>query len=244
MMNRKLMIAASFAALLGGFATPSFAQDEGAIGEGEDVVVTGSRIDRLRDDGVSVPTIGLTRRADFYLQTIVIVGDTRDQPQRRDEMLRMMRAALDRANASGLRISMSEEALRPITAADIPRMSFFRDSRPDAERLSFLVKLPLTATMTPEEVESRITNFIRSVQPVGRAVMERAGGNNLSVIRPEQYRSAIIGAIAADGSVQSRQFGEDYGVEAFGLQRPVEWSRSGSFDVFLYIPYQLNVVPR
>lgn len=38
--------------------------------------------------------------------------------------------------------------------------------------------------------------------------------------------------------------GADYVIEARGIERPVEWSRSGATDVLLYVPYQLSVVPR
>jgi hypothetical protein len=42
----------------------------------------------------------------------------------------------------------------------------------------------------------------------------------------------------------SQRFGAGYAVEARGIDRQVEWSRAGLTDVFLYIPYQITVVPK
>ncbi len=73
--------------------------------------------------------------------------------------------------------------------------------------------------------------------------MEPADELTLSVVRPDQYRGAIIEP-AADAHVTAAKMGPDYAIEAKGLERPVEWSRASLTEVFLYVPYEYSVVPK
>lgn len=98
------------AALLALAAAGAQAQD---INEGE-VMVTGSRINQVyidprtnmaietEEDASGLPSVGLRRRADFALLPVVVAGDTRELEQRREEILTMVRSALDLARRSGL----------------------------------------------------------------------------------------------------------------------------------------------
>ena len=79
---------------------------------------------------------------------------------------------------------------------------------------------------------------------VGRAEMEPQGELTLSVVRPDQYRGAIIDLVAADAYATAATMGPDYAIEAKGLERPVEWSRASLTEVFLYVPYRYDVVPK
>jgi hypothetical protein len=221
-------------------STPALAQEED-IGNAE-VVVTAMR----RDSGnfsESVPVIGLRKRADFAIQTVTITGDTRDETQRREEMAQMLRSAIDRAAAHGVELATGSTVVEPVNSSNYRNLPLLRDGRPDAERYVFLVKVPLADGVDATTALARIGAYIRSVQPVGRALMQRSGDLTLSVVRPDQYGGEIVGLIAADAREQAGQFGPGYAVEAVGLQRPVEWSRVGLIDVFLYIPYTLTVVP-
>nr|WP_137677932.1 hypothetical protein [Parerythrobacter lutipelagi] len=86
---------------------------------------------------------------------------------------------------------------------------------------------------------------MQSVQPVGRAQF-LPGSNrvNLSIVKPDQYRSAVIDWIAVDSREVSGQIGENYAVQIDGLQRPVDWVRWEQLDVMLFVPYELEVIPR
>lgn len=74
--------------------------------------------------------------------------------------------------------------------------------------------------------------------------MEPEGQLTLSVVRPDQYRGAIIDLVAADAHATPEKMGPDYAIEAKGLERPVEWSRASPTEVFLYVPYSYDVVPK
>ena len=63
---------------------------------------------------------------------------------------------------------------------------------------------------------------------------ERAG--TVQVQGPGAAGQLEAGRLAA-------KFGPGHGIEARGVDRPIEWSRASLTEVFLYVPYQLTVVP-
>jgi hypothetical protein len=234
------------------FATPAEAQD---LNEGE-VVVTGARarqsyIDprtnrriETESDSSGLPSVGLRRRADFALLPVIIAGDTREQDRRREEILTMVRSALDLARRSNIELAVGDFFVVPLTAENYRTLAFLGDGRPDSERVAFFVKTRLGASA--EEANAAITRleqFVRSVPAAGRAEMRAAGALTLSIVAPDQYRGALLDLIAQDARAIATRFGPDQRVEAHGLDRPVEWRRAGVTEVFLYIPHRIVFRP-
>lgn len=218
---------------------PLRAQDEGSA----EVIVTAMR--RESDDYVSeMPAVGLRRIADFAVQEVTVSGDTRDKARRESEIYDMVKGAIAAAERSGVQLAFGERTLQPLTITNYRNLTLKNDSRPDSERTSFLVKTPLGKGIDGQTAQARITAFIKSVKPVGRAQIEESEDLTLSIVAPDQYRGAVAEAIAADARRMAGRFGEDYAVEVEGLNRPVEWARAGLSDVLLYIPYKLVVRPR
>ena len=64
--------------------------------------------------------------------------------------------------------------------------------------------------------------------------------------RPDRYRGAIIDLVAAHAYAHAtpKKMGPDYAIEAKSLERPVEWSRASLTEVFPYVPYSYDVVPK
>lgn len=209
-----------------------------------EVVVTGSR--RGMDDfDESRPVIGLYRPADYAILDVTIAGDTRDLDKRRAEIMDMVKSAIELAPKFGVELATGAEIVEPLTLANYRNLGFRNDNRPDTDRTSFLIKVKLGAGVDGVAVRDRIRKFIKAVPPVGRA--EIRGGNDeftLSIVGPDQYRNQILDIIAADAKSVSGRLGADYGVEVKGLDRPVEWSRAGLTDVFLYVPYNMVVRPK
>lgn len=223
----------------------AFAQDDATaqdIGQSE-IVVTGTR---RQADGYDerVPLIGLRRRADFAVQEVNITGDTRDPAARHTEMYAMLRGAIELAGKRGVQLAIGDTVIEPLTLANYRELTLTKDTRPDSERVSFLVKTPLGGGIDSKAALDRISAFIKAVPAVGRALIEESGDLTLSVVKPDQYRDQIVRLVADDARTLSQHFGSDYGVEARGIERQVEWSRAGLTDVFLYIPYQLTVRPK
>ena len=224
---------------------PAFAQNDANaqdIGQSE-IVVTGTR---RQADGYDerVPLIGLRRRADFALQEVNITGDTRDPAIRHTEMYAMLRGAIELAGKRGVQLAIGDTVIEPLTLANYRDLTLTKDNRPDAERVSFLVKTPLGDGIDSKAALDKISAFIKAVPAVGRALIEERGDLTLSVVKPDQHGDQIVRLVAEDARKLSQQFGSDYGVEAKGIERQVEWSRAGLTDVFLYIPYQLTVRPK
>lgn len=231
---------------------PAIAQD---INSGE-VVVTGSRARQVYidprtnmaiesdEDASGLPSVGMRRRADFALLPVVVAGDTRDREQRRQEILNMVRSALDLARRSGVELAIGDFFVVPLTADNYRTLNFLGDGRPDSERVAFFVKTRLGAGADEaNQAIARLEQFIRSVPAAGRAEMRAAGPLTLSIVAPDQYRGQILDMIAEDARTVAARFGPNQAIEAHGLDRPVEWRRAGVTEVFLYIPHRLVFRP-
>jgi hypothetical protein len=210
--------------------------------ESGEIVVTGTR--READDyDESIPAVGLKRTADFAIQMVTVVGDTRDQQKRRDEIFAMIRGAIDLAGRRGdVELATGEMVVEPLTAANYRNLALSTDGRPDTDRTSFLVKTRLSGSDAKTALD-RIAAFIKAVPTVGRAEMRASGDLTLSIVGPDRYRGQIVDLVAADAKATAAKLGADYAGEATGLDRPVEWSRASLTEVFLYVPYRYTVVP-
>ncbi len=231
-------------ALAGPLAAPLAAQDLNS----QEIMVTGSRIafeeSEYDEYNNERPAVGLRRTADFLVQNVAIRGDTRDPKQRASEIRKMLNEAVRRAGAAGVELAYGEYILTPLTAANVEELTLSPDNRPDSQRVSFLVKAKLSDSQSGSVAQKRIADFIESVPENGRAQMDEMGDASLSVIGPDSYRLQITSAIAEDAKRLTAQMGENYAVEVEGLNKPVQWARSGPSEVFLFIPYKLTVLPR
>lgn len=232
------------ALLLVALAVPAGAQN---IGEAE-IIVTGSRIARPGLDSMDPisldrpPAIGLKQLADFAVQQVTIVGDTRDEAKRRDEIFAMVKKAIELAGKrGGIELATGTYVVEPLTLANYRNLELEEDDeRDDVEQVSFLVKTRLTGTDAKAALE-RIEAFVKAVPAVGRAEMEKEGDLTLSVVGPDRYRAAIVDLVAADARAMAARLGPAYTVRADGLDRAVQWSRASLTEVYLYVPYSYSV---
>lgn len=249
---RRIMLTLGSAVAAMAIALPAHAQD---LNAGE-VVVTGSRVQQnyidprtnriveVEEESSGLPAIGMRRRADSALIPVIIAGDTREQGPRREEILTMVRTALELARRSNIELAIGDFFVVPLTADNYRTLAFYGDGRPDSERVAFFIKTRLGSSADEANAAiTRLEQFIQSVPKAGRAEMRANGPLTLSIIAPDQYRSQILDMIAADARSIAERFGPDQRVEAQGLDRPVEWRRAGVTEVFLYIPHRLVFRP-
>lgn len=209
----------------------------------EEVIVTAQR--RSADNYTDTkPAVGLKRTADFAVQEVTIAGDTRDPDARSNEIYATLANAIAQAPKSGVQLAYGELTIQPVTLRNYRDLTLKRDSRPDSQKVTLLIKAPLQNGRDAQAAQAAITAFVKAVKPVGRALMETNDDLTFSIVDPDQYRSAIADVIAADGKAMAAKLGPDYGVEIEGLNRPVEWARAGLSEVLLYIPYKLVIVPK
>lgn len=215
----------------------------------QEVVVTGQRRGaylnaETGNEPSSRPIINLKRTADFAVQIVRIIGDTRDETKRREEIYAMLESAIGLAARQGVELAVGDYLVEPLTIANFKNVPLSYGGRSDTEQATFLVKTRLVAGMDAKTALERITKYIRAVPPVGRAELEPIGGMTLSVVSPDQYRSQIIKLIAADAATTAAEFGPGYGVDVTGLDRPVEWARASLTEVFLYLPAAYTIRPK
>jgi hypothetical protein len=215
-----------------------------------EIIVTGSRVrmsnveDGIESIAAAPPAVGLRRRADFALLPVVVAGDTRETAARREEILAMVRNAIQLAGRSGVELATGDFIVTPLTLDNYRTLAMVSDGRPDSEQVRFYVKTRLGAAA--EEANAavrRLEQFVRTVPASGRAEMRAAGPLTLSVVGPNQYRGQILDLIAQDARAVAARFGPEQAIEAHGLDRPVEWQRSGATELFLYIPHRLVFRP-
>jgi len=217
---------------------PAFAQE---------VIVTASRRGGYLNsyaDGDTKPFVHLRRQADYVVQTVRIVGDTREEGKRREEVYAMVRNAVEMAGKQGVELSTGNYIIEPLTMANYTNLTLSGDGRADTSVATFLVKVKLEPGMDAKTALGRIGKFIAAVPAVGRAEMQAVGDLTLSVVNPDQYRGQIIGLIAEDAKGSAAMFGSDYGVEISGLDKPVEWTRGSLTEVFLYLPVEYTIRPK
>jgi len=198
-------------------AVPASAQDL----QNAEVVVTGSRVDQ-EDYSRDMPAVGLRRTADFLVQQVTIRGDTRDQKQRRQEIHEMLARAIALASKHGVELAFGDYILTPLTAATVDDLVIKNDTRPDSERVDFLVKAPLAGKESGTAAEQRISDYVEAVPQVGRAQMDESGDATLSVVGPDSYRGQIADKVADDARAMAARMGEGYAVKVEGLNMPVQ----------------------
>lgn len=226
---------------LAGLATPAFAQ-EADLSTAE-VIVTASRRESDSFDDRR-PAIGLLKTADFAVQEIAITGDTRDPAARQNEIYATLLRAIQEAPSHGVELAFGETIVTPLTTSNYKDVPLAGDGRPDSNRASVLIKVALGKGIDAREAAARVTRFRKAVQVVGRALVLEVEDMRLSIVGPDKYRSDIAAAISDDARKIAAKFGGDYAVQVKGLNRPVEWSRAGLTEVFLYVPYELTITPK
>lgn len=218
---------------------PASAQDLSS----QEVVVTAQRVEQ-DDYQRDMPAVGLRRTADFLVQEVIIRGDTRDPKQRATEIRQMLQKAIKMADKHGVQLAFGGFILTPLTLQNLDDVTLTNDNRPDSQKLEFLIKAPLGGSETGAAAQKRIEDYIEAVPEVGRAQMDESGDASLSIVGPDKYRTQIADKVMEDARTLAAKMGSGYAVTLEGLNMPVQWTRAGSSEVLLYIPYKLVVVPK
>lgn len=227
------------AALAATTAPAAIAQDLSS----QEVVVTGTRIEQ--DDYQSdMPAVGLRRTADFLVQEAVIRGDTRDPKQRAAEIRQMLTKAVQMADRYGVQLAFGDYILTPLTLQNLDDVTLSNDSRPDSQKLVFLIKAPLGNAQSGAAAQKRIEDYAEAVPEIGRAQMDLWDDPSLSIVGPDQYRGQIADKVMEDARAIAEKMGAVYAVTLEGLNMPVLWTRASPSEVMLYIPYKMVVVPK
>ena len=236
---KKLMLMTVAASLL--TPTAAMAQDEALV------VVTASRVDRDEYDEYyedDQSAIGLTRSADFFVKPMFVESDSRDASTRRAEVTSMLEAVIAQAQRQGISLVAGDYKLEPLTLESLADLSFGRGSRPDTTRAQIYARLPVGGRFgSIDDVDAAVIPFAKSVPVSGRSYIE-TGSTELAINNPQQYRVAVVKAIADESKRYAALFGNDYGIEIRGLDSELYFKQSSETEVFLYLEHSFVIAPK
>jgi hypothetical protein len=203
----------------------------------EEVVVTGSRVDFY-----GMPAIAIVKEADFLVQNIRLVNDSRAPDLRRDEIIETIEAMLRRADAMpGMALSYGTGFLEPIDLTDESLELIEDRERIDTSFVDIYAKVEFDASGDARDQIAALREFISGAEVVGRTAIEPLGDIGLSIVGPEQYRYEIIRAIADENRRLQEALGSGCKVSVDGLEARVEWERTDVSELTLYIPYGIEI---
>lgn len=212
---------------------------------GDEIVVTGTRLDRYSND--QVPNIYLEKKADFVVLEINIENDTRQYANRSNELrktvLALTKAAENRADIDLTIFKTIEVGYDEVIINSDFTMEKFDDavtsgSRSDTSRISLVLKTPLIASDTTlEGPYERLEKFYEGITLVGRTLITDGGEPNLSIKSVERYREELVSAIVSDIDRHQQLLPGTQRVEISGLEKPLRWERAGELTLRVYVPY-------
>lgn len=237
-------LAAVGALLAVAVATPALAQDQTEINE---IVVTGTRMQRDYQPAVAPPAVTVTRRADNLIVTIQVVNDTREAAGRRAELMQTLRSMARAAGSQpdialsiiedGQLVAFTEDMVSTLTLG-------VDDDRSDTSTATLIVKTPIRADDTLDSASGRIERFVESADTSGRSLVEIYGSWQLSIVNPVQYRPVVLQAIAEDARRTATIFGDGYAVDVGGMSNTLTWVQSGPLELAMFVPYDMRVTPK
>jgi hypothetical protein len=205
----------------------------------EEIVVT-SRMREASYEGM--PSVIIRKPADFLVQEIRLINDSRSPELRKTEILKTIQGLLKRAaDLRNVALSYGEGFLVPIDLNDESLQIIEDQKRPDTSVVDIFVKVTLTEKDVTQERIADLRRFIKEARVVGRTEIEPRGDIGLSIVNPEKYRMELLNKIAVDNSQLGKAMGSQCRVKVAGLERRVEWERTGVAELTLYIPYGVEI---
>lgn len=207
--------------------------------EAETIVVTGSRI-----DWYDSPAVILVKPADYLVQQVKLLNDSRDQKLREEELTKTVKGILRKANRNNsIELGVGKEIVYPITLEDL-QLDFEKGERNDTSVVYLYIKTPISEKAKVEKLVTRIYDFIDDITVSGRTEVEKNGELVLSIVNPEKYRRELLVKIAEDINSTLIIFGDSYKAEIEGLSQALMWERASVSELRLYLEYNFVLVAK
>ena len=207
----------------------------------DEIIVTGSY--RNEKD---LPGSYLKRRGDHLLLAVTVVNDTREEAARKNEIYETLKNAVDASSKqSGMELSVFDAQGNLIALTrDNYQIQLSKGSRPDTSTTSIRIKMKIPENVSDaDQMTTDMLKFVRQIKAAGRTTLEPASSVEITIVDPNQYRAQIIQRFADDVAQVMKALGADYRLLVQGIDKPVKFSRVGSIEVALYIPYSYHIVP-
>lgn len=205
----------------------------------EEIVVTGSRVDV---DYYEMPAVTIAKKADFLVQSIRLLNDSRSPDLRNAEIIETIQNLIKRSESmDGMALSYGRGFLEPINLDDESLQLLQDRQRVDTSYIDIYAKVALNSDRSSKAQISDLREFISGAKKVGRTEILPLGDIGLSIIGPEQYRYEIIEKIAAENAKVSQAMNANCEITIGGLEGRVQWERTNISELTLYIPYGMEV---
>ena len=213
------------------------ALSQSALAQLEEIVVTGSRV-----ESYDMPAVTVEKQADFLVQNIRLVNDSRSPELRREEIFGTIERMLARAErVRGMALSYGNGFLEPIDLTSEALQLIEDRQRVDTSYVDIYAKVQFDSRRNAKDQISALRDFIAGTDRVGRTEIDALGDIGVSIVGPEQYRYEIIKGIAAENARLKDALGSECEVSVRGLEGRVQWERTGVSELTLYIPYGVEV---
>jgi len=205
----------------------------------DEIVVTGTRID-------DSPGIFLEKKGDFLLLEVGIENDSRELATRMKEISETVDHFVLAANKDdSIKLSIIDDSdfVRPLSMSNF-RSGIRSGARPDTSVAYLKVK-----TEIPDEVAdayklaTKLSDFVETIEEAGRTKVTAYDEVSVSVVNPYQYRLELLDVITSEIKTVTDKLGPDYRAVIRGLDKDLDWSRSGDLNLAFYIPYEYDIVP-
>ena len=204
----------------------------------EEIVVTGMRSGAYNE----MPAVTIKKPADFLVQEIRLINDSRSPELRKKEIIATIDAMLRRASSEKrIALSYGEGFLEPVKLNDESLQILEDKKRADTSTIDIFVKTTLAAGDNAKERIAELRAFIERAQFVGRTEIEPLDDIGLSIVNPERYRYDILTRIAEENARMIAAMGSKCRIKLGGLEGRVQWERTDVAELTLFIPYGAEV---
>lgn len=205
----------------------------------EEIIVTAQRDS---DSYYDIPAITITKNADFFVQRIRLINDSRSPDLRKQELIgsidNLIKAS---AKIKGMELSYGDGFLVPVNLNDDSLQIIEDTRRTDTSYVDISVKTAMNEKESPKQQIVSLRKFISSANLLSRTEIESIGDIGLSIVKPEQYRYEILKKVVAENKKIQEVVGGDCEIKIGGLEGRVNWERSGVSELTLYIGYATEV---
>ncbi|MFK7734154.1 MAG: hypothetical protein AB8B48_21205 [Pseudomonadales bacterium] len=201
----------------------------------EEIVVTASM---RSGDYYEMPAVTIKKEADYLVQNIRLINDSRSPELRRNEIIRSIDGLIKASKRiKGIELSYGNGFLEPVKLNDDSLELIEDRKKVDTSYVNIFAKVAFDKSLPAKQQILVLRKFIKNANPAGRTEIDSLGDIGLSIIGPEQYRYEILAKIAAESRKVIEAMGPDCETTIGGLEGRVEWDRSGVGELTLYIPY-------
>lgn len=205
----------------------------------EEIVVTASS---TGGEYYGMPAVTITKTADFLVQNIRLINDSRSPELRQKEIIGTIEELIDRSTSMrGMALSYGDGFLEPIDLNNDSIQLLEDRQRVDTSYVDIYAKIELDPNKDSTEQIENLREFISGVQKIGRTEIDPLGDIGLSIVGPEKYRYEIIKKISEENTKLRDTLGDNCKISIGGLEGRVEWERTSVSELTLYISYGLEI---